>query len=230
MAALAVALIAVVGVGVGACGGPDEPLPPSELRGTDGPVTAADFLLTEGKETAGFVAQPASSRGAGGPPLDELADCLGMSADALDDEAHDEAIGDDFVSESNDAVMAGSEAEIVPESQVTTDRGALRHPRFAECYGEEFGRILADATSGLGVTYELVASEAVEPPSGATGATRISLDVTYTGAATRVVFDVVFIMDGRVEVRLFFSNLDEPMPADIVAPMVDQVAAKISDH
>ncbi len=239
--ALRTGVAAVALVVMGACGESDDGSPsaavtPSRPTATASasptpsaaPLDAEDFLLTEGPETAGFVSRPGSSDDSDGPRIDVLAKCLGIPVERLQDKPVDEANGDDFVSKTNEIVMAGSEAEVVPASQVASHLEALRHPRFAECFGAEFEHFLAKENATPGVRYKLVSLEKVEPPTGANGDARISMDITAAGETVEVVFDAVFIMKGRVEATLFFSNPDKPMPANTVQPMVDQVVTKIN--
>jgi hypothetical protein len=168
--------------------------------------------------------------------MEVVAKCLGIAVERLDYEPIDEATGADFVSKTDDTLVVGSDAQVVLASQAASDREVLRHPRFAECYGAALKRYLAEdnANPTSKVDMELVAFETVDPPAGATGASRISIDFTRAGArVAAIVFDLVFIVEGRVEATLTFSNagvksnLGEPIPAGVAQAMVDQVATKI---
>nr|MDT0665010.1 hypothetical protein [Micromonospora sp. DSM 115978] len=94
---------------------------------TTEPLRAADFVLTEGPETVGFVASPSSADGtddANDVDLGAVASCLGLPADAFDTAAEpiDEADGDEFAAEVTDFPLALSFAQIYPARVVAADR------------------------------------------------------------------------------------------------------------
>ena len=195
-------------------------------------LKAENYVLTEGPLTDGFVASPPSSdSSSGGGNTDDLAlknvaACLGVPREQFRDEHEDQADGPEFTSVTNELVTISSSAQIVSEEKLASDLEILYHPRFAECFGQELEKELAaEADDGLAI--EIVAVESPAPPAGANALLRISMGISAEGVTIGVVMDHMFFFQGRVEMFVVYTNVENIPPPNHMQRIADHLSGKI---
>lgn len=198
------------------------PTPPAERV-----LEASDYVLAEGPIMTGFTAKPADGRSnSEDVAMADVATCLGVPADRLQGTDLDEASGPSFGSDLDPVVSVSSTASIVSAEQAAADLEILKHPRFAECFGEglqkEFNND-GDADTDV----QIVAVETPEAPAGAAALLRISMGVTASGETIGIVIDNMFFVKDRVEATVSYTNVDNnPAPAHLQR-IADHISGKL---
>ncbi|MEX5636282.1 hypothetical protein [Parafrankia sp. FMc2] len=202
-------------------------LPAPSPSPTEATLNAEDYVLTEGPITAGFTASPADPQSNSDDiSMVEVARCLGVPAEQLDDEDQDSADGPDFTNDADSLISISSSAQIVSAEKAAADLQILTNPRFGECFGQAL-QAEFDASASSGTTVEIVAAETPPPPAGAQGLLRISMGVTAGGETVGLVLDNLFFIKGRVEVSVNYSNVDNLPSQEHLQRIADQISGKV---
>ncbi|ONH59035.1 hypothetical protein CcI49_17965 [Frankia sp. CcI49] len=194
-------------------------------------LSAADYVLAAGPETAGFE----SSGGADDPDSDgdsaietAVATCAGFP-EYNPPEPSDETTGDLFTSTEESDFQAVSRAKILPASQIRQNAEIVTSPLFGDCYRAALEEQFAGPDAN-GYTYELVAVETPPPPPGATALIRTSLGVTDQYGTYGYVRDTLYFYVGEVAVQLEVINVQNVPPPDIEQGFVDQIADRLTNQ
>jgi hypothetical protein len=192
---------------------------------------AHDYVLTEGPETAGFISG-ASLDSLPPPQISEstLAACLGIPITDLHDRTIDAAAGP-YLTSFNRLTTIGSNAMLVPASEVTRDTAILSRAQTPACFGQMFFPAIKDGldeVSADSARATLEATYALPPPAGATGMIRMIMMVTGNDTRIPITLDFVVIMSGRVESYIAIAQANSaPAPA-LEQNITRQVAEKIA--
>ncbi|OHV44947.1 hypothetical protein CC117_09575 [Parafrankia colletiae] len=193
-----------------------------------------DFVLTEGTATAGFTGAPEepsddSEDTEEDAVLDaDFAECLGLSTEEFDAESEASADGLTFTGADGFSTIESS-AEIVTGEQAERDRGLLTHPRTRDCMTELF-EAQADRSEEEGVVVEAAPVEALPPPAGASAHYRLTMRASGPGGTVEVTTDMLFFIEGQVEVLVSYMNLGEAPQQDRLQQIADQIAEKLRDQ
>ncbi|CUU57776.1 hypothetical protein Ga0074812_114124 [Parafrankia irregularis] len=208
----------------GATGTP--PAVPASPASAEVPLDAEDYVLMEGAITTGFTASPPDAgSNSEDISLGSVGQCLGISDDHLDD-YQDTADGPKFTSEADAIVAISSTASIVSTETAAAHLELLNNPRFGECFGQAIQQQF-DAVSEPGSEIKVVAVETPQAPSGARVLLRMSVSVKAGGETLGLVLDSLFLIEGRVEVIVTYSNVDNN-PADVhLQRITDQIAGRL---
>jgi hypothetical protein len=197
---------------------------------TTSTLHAHDYVLTEGPETAGFIP---------GTPLDSLpppqisestlAACLGIPTTDLHDHTADSANGP-YLTSIDRLTTIGSNAMIVPASEMTRDTAILSRAQTPACFGRMLFPAIKDGldeVSADSAHATLDATSSPPPPTGATGMIRMIIMVTGNDTRIPITLDFIVIMSGRVESYIAITQANStPAPA-LEQNITRQVAEKI---
>ncbi|CUU60527.1 hypothetical protein Ga0074812_1424 [Parafrankia irregularis] len=252
-------LLAVIAFTVSSCSGDGDTTgrpEPAVTSGTasssagssPGPATSApsalglwpeDFVLTEGPATAGFTGVPidadaAAEAVAAAQSVEqyspEFADCVGLSAEDLDNEPEATALGATFVSDNDDGTVIISGAEIVTEKQAVFDTVMWSNPWFADCLGQET-QARMDARNAAGddeLEYQLTGTLSPPAPTGATGYVRMTTQARGRGITYDIATDTLFFLVDHVKVTVNYTSYDPAPPIERLQLIADQIAGKLA--
>ncbi|WP_018506202.1 hypothetical protein [Parafrankia discariae] len=197
------------------------------------PLTAADFVLTAGPETAGFSEDP--PRPASGPDSatsapssifdGAVATCAGATEAQIGAVSTGDADGPVFTHDTSGADLRSFASVYADTATVAGHREIVRLDRFAGCYG----RALVDELDSDELGATLIGTETVPPPPGATGRITVTIDlVTAQQQSFRTYVDLVMIFTGRVEGAITLVTPFEPADPALLAMLTAQVESKIA--
>ncbi len=189
---------------------------------------AGDFVLTQGPETAGFILDTSPDKQAN-PQIAEskIASCLGVPLADIQDHATEMTDGPYF-SSTDGLTTVASQAEIAPAADVTRDAAILTRAQAPTCFGQLFFQSFQEGVATTGAHATLNSTRSLTPPTGATGAIRMSVTVTANGKRVPVTIDIIIIMSGRVESSLLVIQVNGLPDPTREQNLTRQVAGKVA--
>ncbi|WP_157474475.1 hypothetical protein [Parafrankia sp. EUN1f] len=196
-------------------------------------------MLTEGPVTAGFTGVPidadaAAEAVAAAQAVEqyspEFADCVGFSAEDLDNEPEATALGATFVSDNDDGTVIMSDAEIVTEKQAVFETVMWSNPWFADCLGKETQARIDErnADGGDELEYQLIGIQGLPAPTGAAGYVRRTTQVRGQGITYDIALDTLFFLVDHVKVNVVYMSYDPAPPIERLQLIADQIAGKLA--
>jgi hypothetical protein len=194
----------------------------SASPGKSRPLSAANYVLTEGAETVGLT--PTVSPDAPTPPSSDVAgekafaQCMGLATDSIAVEPLDQATG---VSFRNDAasLIVTSQAQVDTPQNAKTLLSTLSSPNLVRCQQAEL--------AASSPTARITGLTSVPGPRGALATVRLT-GTNGTGfSATPYIADLIYVGEGQITGSLLVMATEGLPNADLENRLVSQLTRKL---
>ena len=225
---LLVPIVVMLAVALAACGGDKKP---ASSGSTD--TAAADrakaekLVLVQADFPAGWAGTPAEPDTA---EDDQQAAALAECAGAVDPAVAESATvtGRDFA---KDTAEVSSEVTYVKTTaQAQQDLAAITGTKLETCVKDSAGDLLQKELEGSGATLEKFDFERIEADKigDATQAFRMIATVSAGGQRLSIFIDLIFILKGRAEISLSFSEVGKPFDAALQKSLLAKMGTKLA--
>lgn len=220
------AIVITLALAAAACGGGDKP----GSSGTD--TAAADrakaqkIVLTQSDMPAGWTGTQPTPDPEDNAQAKALAQCAGASDPSVATSA--EVEGQSF---SMDNAEVSSEVTFVKTTaQAQTDLAAITGPKIEGCVKMVTDELLTAELEGSGATLESFTFDRItrDKVGDATTAFRITATVAAGDQKATVYVDLIFILKGRAEISLSFTNVGTPFDEALEKSLIAKVGAKVA--
>jgi hypothetical protein len=220
------ALVIVLALAVCACGGNKKP-------GTAGMDTSAadrakaqQLVLNASDMPPGWTGVPPSPDPEGDVQSKALAACAGAVDPSVATSA--EVEGQSF---SKDTADVSSDVTIVKTTQhAQTDLAAITGPAFESCAEDAASDLLKAQFERSGATLESFSFDPIstERYGDATNAFRLATTVATGDQRATLYVDLIFILKGRAEVTVSFTNVGKPFDEALKRSLLAKMGAKLA--
>ena len=145
---------------------------------------------------------------------DRMARCAGATPPS---EALVDVYSDDYKAGPQQQLMVSSDVQVMPTvRQVRRDLSAIRSPRAAACFQQEFARLFGDGVQGVTLSgFRMTPFHVSKLGTDGTFAFHLSMTASSGTRSMETTGDMLGFAEGRMEVTLLTWGLGSPFPAEL---------------
>lgn len=220
-------VIVPLAIVLAACGGDKQPSSGATGTAAADRAKAEKLILVQADFPAGW----AGTTAAPDTPEDDaraadLAECAGAVDPAVAESAT--VTGKDFAKDT--AEVASEVTYVKTTEQAQTDLAAITGPKVEGCVERFAGDLLQKEIEGSGARLDRFAFDRIKTQKigDATEAFRMTATVTAGGQTLTIYVDLIFILKGRAEISLAFSELGKPFNGTLQKSLLAKMGTKLA--